>query len=163
MTGAAFTRLSGDKTGALVIGIALNLQENTNSGKNYYSKMNDEIFNKLKKFVTDQGFGYTLPWPFLFKKKKINRDTSLEDDLKITGDDSDEFLIAFGKEFNVDVSKFPIGDYFGDEGDTILPAITGVFTGKTKRQTKKLTIRDLENAVIAGRLDEEVINCQIKS
>ncbi len=120
--------------------------------------MSDEIFDRLKKFISEQGFGYTLPWPLLFKKKEIKRETSIEKGLKITGDDSDEFLIAFGKEFNVDVSQFPIGDYFGDEGDPILPAIIRMFTGKKKRQTKELTIGQLEKAVIAGRLDEEVIN-----
>jgi len=120
--------------------------------------MSDEIFNRLKKFISEQGFGYTLPWPLLFKKKEIKRETTIERGLKITGDDSDEFLIAFGKEFNVDVSKFPIGDYFGDEGDPILPSIIRFLTGKKRRQTKTLTIGQLEKAVIAGRLDEEVIN-----
>lgn len=120
--------------------------------------MSDEIFNKLKSFVTEQGFGYTLPWPFLFKKKELSYETSLERNLRITGDDADEFLIAFGKEFNVDVSKFPIGDYFGDEGDPILPALIRMFTGKKKRKTKELTIGHLEKAVLAGRLDEEIIN-----
>ncbi|MBL0335898.1 MAG: DUF1493 family protein [Chitinophagaceae bacterium] len=89
--------------------------------------MSDEIFNKLKGFISDQGYGYTLPWPFLFKKKEIKRETSLEADLKISGDDSEEFLLAFGKEFNVDVSKFHIGEYFGDEGDQILPSIIRFF------------------------------------
>lgn len=121
--------------------------------------MSDEIFNRLKTFISEQGFGYTLPFPFLFKKKEITRETSIERDLRITGDDADEFLIDFGKEFNVDVSQFPIGNYFGDEGDPILPAILRIFTGKKKRQTKELTIYHLEKAVIAGKLDEEVINC----
>jgi hypothetical protein len=120
--------------------------------------MSDIIFNKLKIFIAEQGFGYTLPFPLLFKKKELIRDTTLETDLGITGDDSDDFLIAFGKEFKVDVSQFPIGDYFGDEGDPILPALIRMFTGRKKRQTKDLTIGQLEKAVIAGRLDEEVIN-----
>lgn len=120
--------------------------------------MTDEIFNKLKIFITDQGFGYTLPWPLLFKRRVIKRETSLEGDLKITGDDADEFLIAFGKEFNVDVNKFPIGDYFGDEGDPLLPAIIRLFKGNDKREKKTLTVGHLEKAIIAGRLDEEVIN-----
>jgi Protein of unknown function (DUF1493) len=112
----------------------------------------------LQNLFLNKALGYTLPWPLLFKKKEITRETSIEKGLKITGDDSDEFLIAFGKEFNVDVSKFPIGDYFGDEGDPILPAIIRFLTGKKKRQTKTITIGQLEKAVIAGRLDEEVIN-----
>ncbi len=122
--------------------------------------MNDEIFNRLKEFIIEQGFGYTLAFPFLFKKKELTRETYIEKDLKITGDDADEFLIAFGKEFNVDVSQFPIGDYFGDEGDRVLPAIINMATGKMERTTKQLTIGQMEKAVIAGRLDEEIINSE---
>src|SRR5688572_14125648 len=111
--------------------------------------MSDEIFDRLKKFIVEERWEYDFP---------LTRETAIEKDLRITGDDSDEFLIAFGKEFNVDVSQFPIGDYFGDEGDPILPAIIRFLTGKKKRQTKTLTIGHLEKAVKAGRLDEEVIN-----
>ncbi len=111
--------------------------------------MSDEIFEKLKRFIIKERWEYDFT---------LTRETTIEEGLGITGDDSDEFLIAFGREFNVDVSQFPIGDYFGDEGDPILPAIIRMFTGKKKRQTKELTIRHLEKAVIAGRLDEEVIN-----
>ena len=120
--------------------------------------MNDEIIERLKAFIYDQGLGYTLPFPFLFKRKVISRETKLEGDLKITGDDSDEFLIAFGKEFNVDVKNFRIGEYFGDEGDPILPAITRQLLGKEKRKTRVLTVGHLEKAIQAGRLDEDVIN-----
>lgn len=73
----------------------------------------------------------------------------LEKDLGITGDDSEDFLIAFAKEFNVDVSKFPVGDYFKDEGDPLFPSA---------RRVKALTVGQLEKAILAGRLDEEVIN-----
>ena len=111
--------------------------------------MNDEVFEKLRQFIIRERWEYNFP---------LKRDTQIGSDLKIYGDDSDEFLIAFSKEFNVDVSKFKIGDYFGDEGDPILPAIIRVVTGKKKRQTKVLTIGHLEKAIEAGRLDEEVIN-----
>ena len=120
--------------------------------------MSDQILDRLKAFIYDQGLGYTLPFPFLFKRKVISRDTKLEGDLKITGDDSDEFLIAFGKEFNVDVINFRIGEYFGDEGDPILPTIIRPLLGKEKRKTKVLTVGHLEKAILAGRLDEEIIN-----
>lgn len=120
--------------------------------------MSDEIFNKIKTFVYESGWGYTLPFPFLFKKKTITRETTIEGDLKITGDDSDEFLIAFGKEFNVDISGFKIGDYFGSEGDPVLRTLNRILIRRKKRSKKTLTIRHLEKAVLAGKLDEEVIN-----
>jgi acyl carrier protein len=77
--------------------------------------------------------------------------------LGISGGDAVEFIIAFGKKFNVNVSKFMAAEYFNPEGDLILPAIIRFLTGKKKRKQKCLKIIHLEKAVIAGRLDEEVI------
>jgi uncharacterized protein DUF1493 len=120
--------------------------------------MNNKILDRLSDFIHAQGFGYKVPFPFLFKKKIIIRETKAEDDLGIYGDDADEFLMAFSKEFNVDISNFPIGSYFSDEGDIILPAIIRFLTNKKRKERKNLTVGDLEKAILAGRLDEEVIN-----
>lgn len=117
--------------------------------------MNNEVFNKLKSFMVESGWGITL---LPFKEMEIGVNTRIKEDLKINGDDADEFLIAFGNEFKVDVSKFKIDEYFDDEGEPILPAIIRMITGKQKRQTKELTMTHLEKAVLAGRLDEEAIN-----
>ncbi len=51
---------------------------------------------------------------------------------------------AFGEEFNVDLGKFPIGDYFSDEDDSILPAITKFLLNRTNKKTKALTVGHLE-------------------
>ena len=119
--------------------------------------MEDEILNEIRTFVYDGGWGYTLPFPFLFKKKEINRDTKLVVDLKITGDDADDFFIAFAEKFNVDISGFKIGDYFGNEEDFVASLIKDLFRNKEKGR-KSLNIGQLEKAVIVGRLDEDVIN-----
>ena len=119
--------------------------------------MEDEILNEIRRFVYDGGWGYTLPFPFLFKKKEINRDTKLVVDLKITGDDADDFFIAFAEKFNVDISGFKIGDYFGNEEDFVASLIKDLFRNKEKGR-KSLNIGHLEKAVIVGRLDEDVIN-----
>jgi acyl carrier protein len=111
--------------------------------------MNSEIFDRIKKFTIEQG---------AVEEEEVTEDASLEKDLGIYGDDAIEFIIAYGKEFSVDVSKFMAADYFSPEGDLILPAIIRFFTGKKKTEKKALTLRHLEKAVIAGRLDEEVIN-----
>jgi acyl carrier protein len=110
--------------------------------------MNNEIFDKIKKFTVKQA-GVT--------ENEVTEDASLENDLGVSGDDAAEFIIAFGKEFNVDISKFMAADYFSSEGDFILPAIIRFFTGKKTNQ-KNLALKHLEKAAIAGRLDEEVIN-----
>jgi acyl carrier protein len=82
----------------------------------------------------------------------------MENDLGIRGDDAMDFIIAFGTEFNVDISDFMAADYFSPEGDSILPAIIRMFTDKKHPKQKGLRIRHLEKAVIGGRLDEEIIN-----
>lgn len=66
--------------------------------------MEDELLKKIRSFIYDGGWGYTLPSPLFFNKKEISRETKLVSDLKIKGDDADNFFLAFAKEFNVDVS-----------------------------------------------------------
>ena len=111
--------------------------------------MSSEIFDKIKKFTVKQA---------AVTEEEVTENASLENDLGVSGDDAVEFIIAFGKEFNVDVSKFMAADYFSPEGDFILPAIIRFFTGKKKTKQKDLILKHLEKAMIAGRLDEEVIN-----
>ena len=111
--------------------------------------MSDEIFDKLKAFVIKEA---------AVEDEEVTRDAKIENDLGLTGDDAMDFLIAYGKAFNVDVTKFMAADYFDAEGDPILPAVIRMFTGKEKRENKVLTVRHLEKGIHAGRLDEEVIN-----
>ncbi len=112
--------------------------------------MNSEIFNNVKRFTIDQAAA---------GENDITENALLETDLGIYGDDAIEYVIAFGKEFNVDVSRFMAADYFSPEGGFKLPpGIIKFFGGKKKPRQKELTIKHLMKAVIAGRLDEEVIN-----
>jgi hypothetical protein len=96
-------------------------------------------------------------------KRELNADTKLEYDLGITGDDAVEFLIEYSNKFNVDVSDFNIAMYFMPEGDTVLPAIIRFFTRKKALKQKELTIGDLEKGIVAGNLNEEVINTNVHS
>ena len=111
--------------------------------------MRDDILIKIILLVEKRMGKYQMP---------IVRETALEKDLGISGDDAVEFLMDFSKEFNVDMSNFDIKKYFFPEGDSILPAIVRLFTGKRQRKQKELRLGDLGKAVIAGRLDEEIIN-----
>jgi acyl carrier protein len=106
-------------------------------------------FNNLKDFVIKQSS---------VDDEEITRETKIEDDLGVSGADAIDFIIAYGKLFNVDVTKFMAADYFSPEGDVILPALIRLFTGKPKPSRKVLTVGHLEKGVLAGRLDEEVIN-----
>jgi len=109
----------------------------------------NNIFNNLKDFVIKQSY---------VDDEVITSETKIEDDLGVSGADAVEFIIAYGKEFNVDVTKFMAADYFSPDGDVILPALIRIFTCKAKPSRKILTVGHLEKGIIAGRLDEEVIN-----
>jgi hypothetical protein len=120
--------------------------QRSNRQENYrikiiFSLMNSEIFNKIISFVEEVRWEYDFP---------LTPNTEVYKDLRITGDDAVEFMIAFGKRFNVDLSKFKIGDYFDGEGMNIL---TGNGIGK-----KGLTLGDLERGIAAGKLDDTVLN-----
>lgn len=102
--------------------------------------MDNEIFARLQAFIAKET--HTKP-------QKITPEAGLEMNLGIYGDDTVELIIAFSKEFNVDVSNFIFKNYIGPEG------VTFSFR-ETKR--KDLKVSHLEKAIVAGRLDEEVIN-----
>ncbi len=55
--------------------------------------MNDQLIDFISEFSG-------------IRKSKINSDSRLLEDLRIYGDDSTELLVAYGKEFDVDVSNF---------------------------------------------------------
>jgi len=119
-----------------------------NSSKESFC-MNNEILNRIKDFTVKQA---------AVTAEDVIENASLENDLGIYGDDAIEFIVAYAKEFSVDVSRFKAADYFSPEGDIILPAIIRFFTGKKKTKQKELTLKHLEKAAVAGRLDEEIIN-----
>lgn len=102
--------------------------------------MDDLILNKIKHFLESDRWG--------LGERDIQRNTRIEQDLKLTGDDAVEFIVAFGKEFEVDVSNFMADEYFEAEG--IYPfqnIINSLFGIKNKSHKKVLTVGDLERAI----------------
>lgn len=110
--------------------------------------MNDDIFNKLLEFIILKSGVDDEP---------ISRTTRIQEDLGISGDDAIEFIIAYGKEFSVDVINFMAADYFEDEGGLrlwyILKGILGL-----DRKGRELMVGHLEKGIHAGRLDEAIIH-----
>ena len=113
--------------------------------------MNNEIFEKIKIFINEH---------LVVNTDEITLETQIENDLGVYGDDAIDLIIAFGKNFNVDVSNFMASDYFSPEGDSIFPAIVRFFTGKKKKKIKELTINQLCKAIISGSLNESTINSE---
>lgn len=102
--------------------------------------MDNQIFDKIAAFIIRERGKY---------KKGLNRDTLLEKGLLITGDDADEILEKFGKEFNVDMSELDLSIYFANENSLAmyLLVIFGKDTGK-----RGITLGDLEQAIETGKL-----------
>ena len=109
-----------------------------------------KISEKLILFIQNETF---------VKDIVITKDTAVDADLGITGDDADDFIIAFSKEFNVDVSDFDIGKYFNGEGDKTISTIFNFLLKGTKevKIKKTLLVADLERAITIGKLDDSVI------
>jgi acyl carrier protein len=101
---------------------------------------NKDIFDKLLRFIYVQRGTYN----FI-----LSRDTTLERDLRISGDDAYEFFDAFSKEFNIDLSDFDLSKYFAPEGSFALFKL--IFLGFDSGKIP-LSIGDLENAIIKGKL-----------
>jgi len=90
-------------------------------------------------------------------KNEVTLDSRLYEDLGVYGDDATELLVKYGKQFNVDVSKFMAADYFKGEGIDLIGGLIRLISGKRLSELKVLTVKDLEKGIVAGRLDEEVI------
>ena len=102
--------------------------------------MENIIYNDLIKFAIEEAM---LP-----KRTVLNQESGLYEELGLTGADAIEFIIAYGKKFNVDVSNFMAADYFAAEG-------MNFFEGNGGK--KALTIGDLLKGVEHSKLDEEVL------
>lgn len=104
--------------------------------------MNND-FERIKLFISKH---WSIP------ENKLDRNTKLEDDLGITGDDAVEFFDKFSKKFNIDISNLDLCKYFESEGVGLLN-ISWLFgkRRKVKRSLHEITIADLENTLKVGR------------
>jgi len=98
-------------------------------------------FLELTSFVREQVREFKMP---------ITRETLIEDDLGVTGDEASELIHNFSVRYSVDISKFDFKKYFNDEPSVFL----------SPRKIAPFRVGFLEKAILAGRLDEEVINSQ---
>ena len=100
-----------------------------------YVTMNNEL-DIVRRFIIQER------WEYDFELKP---ETSIQEDLKIYGDDASEILLKFCKKFNIAYSDFNFDDYFKSE-----PSWTD-FIDK-KKEFKKFTISDLMIAMNTKKL-----------
>jgi acyl carrier protein len=99
----------------------------------------EKCFNELISFIRKQIGEYNMP---------IERETLIEYDLGVTGEDAAELIQAFSIQYKVDISNFLFTNYFNEEPFVLLKC----------KSVKSFTVGHLEKGILAGRLDEEVIN-----
>jgi hypothetical protein len=78
--------------------------------------------------------------------KRIDGKTRINFDLGVDGDDGFDLIIEFGKKFDVDVSNFQFGDYFGPEAGinpfAVLMAILRMLLGRPWSDLKPLYVEE---------------------
>ena len=104
--------------------------------------MNEKLFEDVQAFVVEK---------IGVDEIEVTRETLLQSDLGIYGDDAVDFIVAFSKKFKVDISKFMAAEYFRPEGVDVL----GLYLKSSHKHC--LTVGHLEKAATLGRLDEDVI------
>ncbi len=92
------------------------------------------------------------------ESEQITEKTRIEEDLGITGDEAWDFFVEYSKRFNVDVTNFLMYDYFKAEGIDFLSPILEFFRVKKKTVKKVFVVEYLLKGIVAGKLDEDVIN-----
>ena len=106
----------------------------------------NDSFNELCEFVKKQ-----TGW------KKLSRDTRLYEDLRIDGDDADDFFMSFGEKFDVSLEELNLNDFFNPEGfDPIGLSflINKMFRKKEERRQSKQP--PINVSITLGHLEEVV-------
>lgn len=102
--------------------------------------MKESILDDLIAFLYKETRGYEIV---------ISEDTEIENDLGFTGDDGEELICKFAKIYNVGITNFYFTKYFYPE------SMTSYHFNAVK--VKVLKVRDLLNAIKAGKLDDDII------
>lgn len=84
-------------------------------------------------------------------KNKFSGNLSVNFDLGLDGDDADEFLKAYSKKFQVDLSNFNFTKYFQPEGISFFQGLYSWLFLKNKQIP--LTISDLIVGIENGKLE----------
>lgn len=85
------------------------------------------------------------------KVDRLKKETRLEGDLGITGDDAIEFFDAFHEEFKVDLKDLDLRKYFGGEGFGLINLSWLLGQKQVKRLPYEITLGDLEKVLEIGK------------
>lgn len=109
--------------------------------------MNAQTYNKLQQEVL-AFISYQRSTP----KEKINLEDSLFHDLGVDGDDALELINRYASKFGVSLTDFDINKYFGPESSSPIQMAVELFTKNSFKNTPRLTVNDLIQGAITGKL-----------
>lgn len=115
--------------------------------------MSEEIWNRLVEFTENEITPKT--------GAVLSRETRLVEDLGLIGDDADEFMGDFSKEFAVEGGDFEFSDYFPPEGFDLVGMVGGLFSRDSEAGT--ITLGMPEHAAELGVWDTDRINSHLAS
>lgn len=104
-----------------------------------------------------EGVAYFVHCQIGYSRTRLTRDSIVDKDLKIGGDDAFDFMELFFEEFDVNPAGFDYNVYFDGEG--LDPIGIGVFIGwlrgvKMPSVREELTLGELEAASVLGEWPE---------
>ncbi|QHV98241.1 DUF1493 family protein [Spirosoma endbachense] len=106
--------------------------------------MNSDIERELLAFINQElGTKFT----------SLENDAEVEKRLRIGGDDTLDFILAFSKRFDIDISEFEPANYFAGEG--LMLDFIGLFKRLKGEKIPKLiplTFGDLKKAMLTKKL-----------
>lgn len=97
--------------------------------------------SELKKYIEARN---------LIAPEKITIDTSIENDLGLTGDDAVDFIHDFSKTFHVSIENFQFQKYFRPEGTSLLSTLFG---NQKPSKIEDMKLKHLVDAIVKGRLE----------
>jgi hypothetical protein len=114
--------------------------------------MNDspEPASKLFKMLADYAVEYS------GADEPVTYGTRLHHDMGLVGLDASYFLDWYAKKFHVVLKDFMFDDYFRDEPEPFSRLIDLIIRNTQPKKT--LTLGHLMKGIMAGRLDETIIN-----
>jgi hypothetical protein len=99
----------------------------------------EDCFPELISYLKEKSGEHNMP---------IERQTLIEDDLGVTGEDAYDLIVQISKMYQIDITGFDFAKYFNDEPLIFL----------SDRMVLPFTVGHLEKAIIAGRLNDEIVN-----
>jgi acyl carrier protein len=95
------------------------------------AKDDQQLFLEIRKFIAEQTG---------IKQERVNLNSRLEQDLRISGDDLIELIDAIFKQFEIAIGDFDYAQYVGAEGLSLFGGLADRLLGRPVQSSKPLLV-----------------------